>query len=173
MHGAASMACAKSAGRGIMSMMAPRQFKDQSADLADPKKNALPPSVLADRTMATGGMRPDVAESPCPHCMQRALGNSYLFEQGEFGKRKEAGENPARTRDFAELPGSQELPPDVDLAQEPAPISTPSQPAVDVAEKRPCCDYDSFTVSGDSYTDTPTDCRKNIKFTYKMKSGGD
>jgi hypothetical protein len=36
-----------------------------------------------------------------------------------------------------------------------------------------CCDYDTFEKSNDTYVDTPTDTRKNIKFTVKMKPGAD
>ena len=78
-------------------------------------------------------------------------------------------------RDLAELPlPEHNIAPDIDLAQEPVPVSPPPAPIVDVGEKaKSCCGVDSFTKSDDSYVDTPTDTRKHIKFTFKVKSGSD
>jgi hypothetical protein len=76
--------------------------------------------------------------------------------------------------DAAELPLSGEMEPGVDLAQEPAPTAAPTEAPPDVAETpKSCCLMESFGSSNDSYVDTDTDTRKNIKFTSKVKSGSD
>ena len=87
--------------------------------------------------------------------------------------------------DAAEWPLSEEVEPDVDLAQEPgagggappAPEPAPGPPTEaqgDVAEApASCCAMESFVASDDSYVDTETESKKNIKFTFKVKSGGD
>jgi hypothetical protein len=127
-------------------MMAPRQFQDRAESIF--KKPAL---------LST---KPD-EDQPCPHCLQRSLGNSFLSDRGN---QKAA---------FTETPiNGDELPPGVALLQQPAADATPG--GADLEKKpKPCCDYDSFTASGDTYTESAIDCRKNIKFTFKVKSGGD
>jgi hypothetical protein len=72
--------------------------------------------------------------------------------------------------DAAELPISGDREPDVDLAEKTAPTEAPP----DIAETpKSCCSMESFGSSNDSYVDTDTDTRKNIKFTCKVKSGSD
>jgi hypothetical protein len=129
--------------------MAPRQFQDRAEDL----------SVSA--RMLDSASKHDEDEPKCQQCLQRSVGNSYLSQRGKA--------------DSAEYPVSGDWPEGVDLAQEPAaPAPAPADSGPDVAEKKAkCCDFDSYTASGDTYTDTATDCRKNIKFTFKMKSGAD
>lgn len=76
--------------------------------------------------------------------------------------------------DSAELPLSGEnLEPGIDLAQKPSQDSRKPEPADAGEAAKSCCEFESFTASNDSYTDTPTDTRKNIKFTYKVKKGSD
>jgi len=59
----------------------------------------------------------------------------------------------------------------VDLAQ--GPVPAPEAPAVDRAEEAKCCAVESFKKSDDTYVDTETDCRKRVKFTFKVKAGSD
>lgn len=75
-----------------------------------------------------------------------------------------------RRSDTAELPvDEQQADPSVDLAQDGPEGAVPPSPTTDVAEApRSCCRWASFEKSDDSYVDTPTDTRKNIKFTYTV-----
>lgn len=43
----------------------------------------------------------------------------------------------------------------------------------DAGTPAPCCQITSFTSSNDSYADTPTDSKKEIKFTAALQSGAD
>jgi len=61
--------------------------------------------------------------------------------------------------------------PEVDLLEDEAAMVVPPEP-LDSLEKKPsCCEFTSFTASNDSYTDTDTDTRKNIRFTCSVKPG--
>jgi hypothetical protein len=75
--------------------------------------------------------------------------------------------------DSAELPlPGEDVEPGVDLADGGTPMTAPPAP-VDVAEQRSCCKLRSFTASDDTYVDTDTDTRKNIKFTCGVEPGSD
>ena len=50
--------------------------------------------------------------------------------------------------------------------------TTPTAPTAPEAGPK-CCDFASFTSSGDTYTDSDKDTKKNIKFTFKVKDCAD
>lgn len=133
---------------------------------------------------ALGQVAPENGDSthqPLNSTTRTSFDPYYPYSEGEVRSEQEQilqykmiGEKNPSKCDSAELPVSgEELEPGTDLAQEPTP--TIIGPEVDVGEKKakPCCQFESFTSSNDSYTDTDTDTRKNIKFTYKVKSGSD
>ncbi len=76
------------------------------------------------------------------------------------------------TVDRTEMPlAAESVDPEVDLLEDEAAMVVPPEP-LDSLEKKPsCCEFTSFTASNDSYTDTDTDTRKNIRFTCSVKPG--
>ena len=74
--------------------------------------------------------------------------------------------------------GENAPPPGVDLAQGTPPKAAPAAPATGTpaappAPAAPCVQVDTFTASNDTYTDTATDCKKNIDFNCTVKAGSD
>lgn len=127
-------------------------------------------------TSTFSNSRPISNERETTNTVQISLGHSFgkvrvkSEQEQPQSNQMRATSSMTDMRDSAELPLSGEVEPDVDLAQEPAPTEAPADAA---EEPKSCCSMESFDASNDSYVDTDTDTRKNIKFTYKMKSGSD
>jgi hypothetical protein len=57
--------------------------------------------------------------------------------------------------------------------KEKTPTAPAAPDAAPPAAAPKCCDFETFTSSGDTYTDSDKDTKKNIKFTFKVKPGAD
>lgn len=154
---------------GSSSAMDDRCAECRSSQLSGMNKTriATPPKEATDApdNLSTGGNE----------AIRPAFGHDFskmpiLAEPTAGMHTRDMGNSP----DFGELPTTEEdAPPEgVDLAQDAPSVATPLDTDAGV-KPAPCCQVDSFTVSNDTYTDTDTDCRKNIEFDCTVKSGSD
>jgi hypothetical protein len=167
----------------------------QTARLKNEPEPALQrPSPLLRRPCACGGT-PGV-DGECAACKGKRLaraataapaaapvalspGPGHAFERVAVGAAPTHGSRPANAPavDTTELPvDGDDADPEAELLQAPAgggaaaaPPAPPAGTVVNaVATNTSCCRWASFEKSNDSYIDTATDSRKNVKFTYAV-----